>query len=82
MCRNRPDLSKQDHSNTRNSLAMMYSFVLYPSIDKTNTTRECSVALTDKVFPDELRHNIICGIPFNDIIDHLQVFFHYANELK
>ena len=52
----------------------MYSLCLYPLIDKPTRVTESSATLIDNIFTNELRHNLTCGILFNDISDHLPIF--------
>ena len=69
------DLLKYDtHSNTKTFLDTMYSFGLYPLIDKPTRVTESSTTLIDNIFNNELRYNLTCGILFNDITDHLPIF--------
>ena len=53
---------------------MMYSLGMYPLIDKPTRITESSTILIDNIFTNEMRHNLTCGILFNDIRDHLPVF--------
>ena len=69
------DLFKhQEPSGTKHFNDMMYSLCLYPLIDKPTRITESSATLIDYIFTNELRHNLTCGILFNDINDHLPVF--------
>ena len=67
-------LKHEHHSNTKNFLDLMYSLGLYPLIDKSTRITDISATLIDNIFTNELRHNITCGILFNDISDHLPIF--------
>ena len=52
----------------------MYSLGLYPLIDKPTRITDISATLIENIFTNEMRHNITCGILFNDISDHLPIF--------
>ena len=67
-------LKHEHHSNTKNFLDLMYSLGLYPLIDKPTRITDISATLIDNIITNELRHNITCGILFNDISDHLPIF--------
>ena len=62
------------HNSTKNVLDIMYSFGLYPLIDKPTRVTDSSATLIDNIFTNELRHNLTCGILFNDISDNLPIF--------
>ena len=69
-------LKHDDHSNIKNVLDLRYSLGLYPQIDKPTriTISTTLILVIDNIFTNELRHNIKCGILFNDISDHLPIF--------
>ena len=69
------DLLKHDsHNSTKHFLDIMYSFGLYPLIDKFTRVTDSSATLIDNICTYELCHNLTCGILFNDISDHLPIF--------
>ena len=53
---------------------MMYSLGLYPLIDKPTRITDTSATLIDNIFTNELHHNLISGILFNDISDNMPIF--------
>ena len=69
------DLLKHESQNSyKNVLDIMYSFGLYPLIDKPTRVTDSSTTLIDNIFTNELRHNLTCCILFNDISDRLPIF--------
>ena len=67
-------LKHESHNSTKNVLDIIYSLGLYPLIDKPIRVTDSSATLIDNIFTNELRHNLTCGILFNDISDHLPIF--------
>ena len=70
------DLLKYDeHVVLDNFIDTMYSNGLYPLIDKPTRITQQSATLIDNIFTNDMNHdNIVCGLPVNDISDHLPVF--------
>jgi len=67
-------LKHETHNNTKHFLDTMYSLGLYPLIDKPTRITDNSTTLIDNIFTNELRFNLISGIMYNDISDHLPIF--------
>ena len=70
------DLMKyDDHVPTKDFLDMLYSYGVFPKIDKPTRITAVSATLIDNIFTNVLSSNAKCGVLCNDISDHLPIFY-------
>ena len=67
-------LKYETHNGTRAFTDIMFSYGMYPLIDKPSRITEYSHSLIDNIFTNEPEHNEFAGLLINDISDHLPIF--------
>ena len=70
------DILKQaSHVPTKDFLNMLYSYGVFPQINKPTRVTSFSSTIIDNVFTNVLSMNAKSGILCNDISDHLPIFY-------
>ena len=70
------DLMKyDDHVPTKDFLDMLYSYGVFPKVDKPTRITAVSTTLIDNIFTNVISSNAKCGVLCNDISDHLPIFY-------
>ena len=67
-------LKYETHNGTRAFTDIMFSYGMYPLIDKPSRITEYFHSLIDNIFTNEPEHNEFAGLLINDISDHLPIF--------
>ena len=67
-------LNIEFHKGTKDFIDMLYSFGMYPLMDRPSRITCSSATLIDNIFTNELQHDHISGLLINDTSDHLPVF--------
>ena len=67
-------LKTENHVLTKNFLDILYTFGLFPTINKPTRITSVSATIIDNIFTNVKNVNGLSGIIINDITDHLPVF--------
>ena len=68
-------LNTESHKGTREFMIFLYTLGVYPLINKPSRLAFGSATLIDNIFTNDLQNNHLSGLIFNDLSDHLPVFF-------
>ena len=68
-------LKYSSHVHTKDFLDMMYSYGVFPQINKPTRVTSYSSTIIDNIFTNVLSTNSKSGIQCNDISDHLPIFY-------
>ncbi len=68
-------LNCESHKAAKDFLDMMYTYGVYPQINKPTRITSFSTTLIDNIFTNYLSTNLKCGVLCNDISDHLPIFY-------
>ena len=67
-------LNAESHQPTEDFINLMTSNCLYPLISKPTRITHSTATLIDNIFTNNLEFNMVSGIIYSDISDHLPVF--------
>ena len=67
-------LNSDSHQPTNDFINLMTSNSLYPLISKPTRITDSSATLIDNIFTNNLEYNMVSGIFYADLSDHLPVF--------
>ena len=75
-------MNYQSHNLTCEFLDMMYSNTFFPLITRPTRITSHSATLVDNIFQNSLETNLLSGLLFTDVSDHLPNFvvhYDYSN---
>ena len=68
-------LKYENHVHTKDFVDMLYSYGVFPQINKPTRVTSASATIIDNIFTNVLSVDSKCGIVCNDISDHLPIFY-------